>query len=112
MTSPFRLYNTLSRNVEEFTPCEPGKVRLYSCGMTVYDHAHVGHARAFVTFDMVTRYLRHRGWQVELVRNYTDVDDKIIRRANETGEDALAIANKYIASFAEDCVGLGLLPPT
>ncbi len=112
MASPFRLYNTLSRQVEDFTPRDAGTVRLYFCGMTVYDHAHVGHARAVVTFDMVTRYLRHRGWDVELIRNYTDVDDKIIRRANESGEDALALAEKYIASFAEDCVGLGLVPAT
>ncbi len=112
MASPFRLSNTLSRSIEEFRPLEAGKVRLYVCGMTVYDDAHVGHARAMVTFDMVTRYLRHRGWDVTFVRNYTDVDDKIIRRANERGEDALALAERFIHSFVDDCLGLGLLRPT
>ncbi|HEY8429737.1 MAG TPA: cysteine--tRNA ligase, partial [Sandaracinaceae bacterium] len=102
----------LTRTVEDFRPREPGKVGLYVCGMTVYDHAHVGHARAMVTFDMVVRYLRHRGWDVTFVRNYTDVDDKIIKRANERGEDPLALANRYIASFQEDCEALGLLRPT
>ncbi len=112
MAAPFRLYNTLSRDLEEFRPLEPGKVRLYVCGMTVYDHAHVGHARAMVTFDMVTRYLRHRDWDVTFVRNYTDVDDKIIKRANEKGEEALALAERFIAAFVEDCEGLGLLRPS
>src|SRR5690242_15317231 len=111
MAAPFRLYNTLSRTVEDFTPSEPGKVRLYFCGMTVYDDAHVGHARAVVTADMVTRYLRHRSWDVVLIRNYTDVDDKIIRRANERGEDPFALAQRYIDSFIADCAGLGLTPP-
>src|SRR5690242_1878605 len=110
MPAGFRLYNTLSRKVEEFAPRDAGTVRIYFCGMTVYDHAHVGHARAFVTFDMVTRYLTHRGWDVELIRNYTDVDDKIIDVAKRTGEDALAVANKYIASFAADAAALNLLP--
>ncbi len=112
MPAPFRLYDTLSRSVAEFRPIEPGKVRLYVCGMTVYDHAHVGHARAMVTFDMVARYLRHRSWDVTFVRNYTDVDDKIIQRANEKGEDALALAERFIDSFVEDCAALGLERPT
>ncbi len=111
MPASFRLYNTLTREVEDFRPVEPGKVRLYVCGMTVYDDAHVGHARAMVTFDMVTRYLRHRGWDVTFVRNYTDVDDKIIRRANERSEDPAALAERYIASFVEDVEELGLLRP-
>ncbi|MCZ7678319.1 MAG: cysteine--tRNA ligase [Sandaracinaceae bacterium] len=112
MAAPFRLSNTLTRTVEDFRPREPGKVGLYVCGMTVYDDAHVGHARAMVTFDMVTRYLRHRGWDVTFVRNYTDVDDKIIDRALERGEDPLALANRYIASFEEDVANLGLLKPS
>jgi cysteinyl-tRNA synthetase len=111
MAAPFRLYNTLSREVEDFTPQEEGKVKLYVCGMTVYDHSHVGHARAMVTFDMVTRYLRHRGWDVTFVRNYTDVDDKIIARAHETGEGALELAQRFIDSFEEDMRDLGLLRP-
>src|SRR5262249_10833798 len=112
MSAPFRLYSTLSRRVENFVPQQPGKVGIYVCGMTVYDDAHVGHARAFVVFDMVTRYLRHRGWDVCLVRNYTDVDDKIIHRANEKSVDSMALAEHFIESFAEDSRGLGLVPPT
>ncbi|MBT3222591.1 MAG: cysteine--tRNA ligase, partial [Proteobacteria bacterium] len=73
MAQGFRLYNTLSRTVEQFEPLEPGRVGLYVCGMTVYDEAHIGHARAMVVFDVVYRYLRHRGWQVDFVRNFTDV---------------------------------------
>ncbi|HJL14556.1 MAG TPA: cysteine--tRNA ligase [Sandaracinaceae bacterium LLY-WYZ-13_1] len=112
MPAPFRLYNTLSREVEDFAPQQEGEVKLYVCGMTVYDHSHVGHARAMVTFDMVTRYLRHRGWDVVFVRNYTDVDDKIIARAEETGEEPLALAQRYIDSFEEDMRELGLSSPT
>src|SRR5688572_29270515 len=108
---PFRLYNTLARKVEEFVPIEPGKVRLYVCGMTVYDDAHVGHARAMVVFDTFIRYLRARGWEVRFVRNFTDVDDKIIRRAAERGEDPFALAQRYIDRFHRDMRGLGLLPP-
>jgi len=112
MASPFRLYDTLSREVQDFRPQNEGKVKLYVCGMTVYDHSHVGHARAMVTFDMVTRYLRHRGWDVEFVRNYTDVDDKIILRANEAGEAPMTLAERFIQSFQEDMEALGLLLPT
>ncbi len=112
MAAPFRLYSTLSRSVESFTPLHPGKVSLYVCGMTVYDHAHVGHARAFVVFDVVARYLRHRGWDVALVRNYTDVDDKIIQRAAEIGEDPLALSARFIDAFARDAAALGLQRPT
>ena len=112
MPAPFRLYNTLSREVEDFTPAEAGKVKLYFCGMTVYDHCHVGHARAMVTSDMVARYLAHRGWDVVFVRNYTDVDDKIIRRAADTGEAPLALAERFIASTQEDFRALGLITPT
>ncbi|MEZ4335840.1 MAG: cysteine--tRNA ligase [Sandaracinaceae bacterium] len=112
MPAPFRLYNTLTREVEDFTPAEEGKVKLYFCGMTVYDHCHVGHARAMVTSDMVARYLRHRGWEVVFVRNYTDVDDKIIRRAAEAGEEPLALAERFIQSTQEDFEALGLAKPT
>jgi len=92
MAEPFSIYNTLSRSVEPFEPIEPGKIGLYVCGMTVYDHAHVGHARAMVVFDAFVRYLRHRGWDVTFVRNFTDVDDKIIKRAAELGEAPLELA--------------------
>jgi len=112
MPSPFRIYNTLSRQSEDFVPISEGKVSLYFCGMTVYDHCHVGHARAMVTSDMVARYLRHRGWDVEFVRNYTDVDDKIIRRAAESGEEPLAFAERFIQSTQEDFAALGLVKPT
>ena len=81
-----RIYNTLSQQKEEFQPIEPGKVRMYVCGMTVYDYCHLGHARVLVAFDVITRYLRHSGYDVQYVRNITDIDDKILRRADENGE--------------------------
>lgn len=109
--APIRLYNTLSRQVEDFEPIEPGKVSLYVCGMTVYDRCHVGHARAMVVFDAFVRYLRHRGWAVNFVRNFTDVDDKIIQRAGVLGEDPLALSQRYIEAFREDASALGLLAP-
>ena len=109
MAAPFRIYNTLSRTIEPFTPMEEGKVGLYVCGMTVYDDIHMGHARAMVVFDTFVRYLRHRGWDVHFVRNFTDVDDKIIARAQEHGEDPLEWAHKYIDRFHEDTDALGLL---
>ena len=112
MPHPFRIYNTLARKVEDFVPIEAGKVGLYVCGMTVYDHCHVGHARAMVVFDAFTRYLRHRGWDVNFVRNFTDVDDKIIARANEKGQDPLAFANHFIDEFHIEMKALGLDLPT
>ena len=111
MGHPFKIYNTLSRKIEDFTPIEEGKIRLYVCGMTVYDHCHVGHARAMVTFDTFVRYLRHRNWDVTFVRNFTDVDDKIIARAAETGEEPIKLAERYIEAFHTDANGLGLLMP-
>jgi cysteinyl-tRNA synthetase len=111
MPHPFRIYNTLSREVEDFEPLEAGKVSLYVCGMTVYDHLHVGHARAMVVFDVFVRYLRHRGWDVRFVRNFTDVDDKIIRRAAEIGEAPIALAERYIGHFHQDVGALGLAAP-
>ncbi len=111
MAAPFQLYNTLSRQIEDFVPLDEGKIRIYVCGMTVYDHCHVGHARAMVVFDAFVRYLRHRDWDVTFVRNFTDVDDKIINRANELGEEPLALAERYIEYFQRDAEGLGLIPP-
>lgn len=111
MAAPFRIYNTLTRAVEDFVPLEPGHIRLYVCGLTVYDDAHVGHARMMVIFDAFVRTLRSRGWNVRYVRNYTDVDDKIIRRAHERGEDPFALAQRYIDRWREDAAGLGLLEP-
>jgi cysteinyl-tRNA synthetase len=111
MAEHFRVYNTLTRQIEDFEPLQPGKVGLYVCGMTVYDHAHVGHARAMVVFDTFARYLRHRGWDVNFVRNFTDVDDKIISRAAERGEDPAALAQGYIDAFHQDTEALGLARP-
>jgi cysteinyl-tRNA synthetase len=111
MAENFRIYNTLTRQVEDFEPLQPGKVGIYVCGMTVYDHAHVGHARAMVVFDAFVRYLRHRGWDVNFIRNFTDVDDKIIVRANERGEEPAVLAQRYIDAFREDAGNLGLISP-
>jgi cysteinyl-tRNA synthetase len=84
-----RVYNTLSGKKEEFIPINPPKVGLYACGVTVYDYCHIGHARAAVAFDVIARYLRFAGYDVTYVRNYTDIDDKIINRSNEQGVDRL-----------------------
>ncbi|MDQ3035965.1 MAG: cysteine--tRNA ligase [Myxococcota bacterium] len=111
MAFPFRVYDTLRRSIVPFSPRRPGHVGLYVCGMTVYDHAHVGHARAMVVFDALVRYLRHRGWDVTYVRNHTDVDDKIIRRARERGEDPLERAQRFVDAFEGDMAALGLLRP-
>ncbi len=111
MPHAFRIYNTLSRQTEDFEPLRPGHVGLYVCGMTVYDHIHVGHARAMVVFDTFVRYLRHRGWEVTFVRNFTDVDDKIIRRATEIGDDPVALAARFIDYFHRDVGNLGLGMP-
>ncbi len=111
MSHPIRLYNTLSRTVEDVTPIAPGKLSLYVCGMTVYDHIHVGHARAMVVFDAFVRYLRHREWDVMFVRNFTDVDDKIIKRANDLGEEPSVLAQRYIDCFHRDVGALGLAAP-
>ena len=105
------IYNTLSRTKEVFTPIEPGKVRMYVCGMTVYDFCHLGHARVMVVFDMVTRWLRASGLDVTYVRNITDIDDKIIRRAAENGEPIRALTDRFIAAMNEDAVALDVLPP-
>lgn len=111
MAAPFSIYNTLSRSVEAYEPQQPGHVGLYVCGMTVYAPIHVGHARAMVTFDTFVRYLRHRGWKVTFVRNFTDVDDKIIARATEAGVDPAAWAQRYIDEFHRDVEALGLANP-
>jgi cysteinyl-tRNA synthetase len=111
MAAPFRLYNTRTRRVEPFEPLQPGQVGLYVCGMTVYAECHIGHARAMVVFDTFVRYLRHRDWKVRFVRNFTDVDDKIIVRAIERGEDPLALAQRFIDHFHRDMRDLGLADP-
>jgi cysteinyl-tRNA synthetase len=107
-----QIYNSLTRPKEEFAPLEPGKVRMYVCGMTVYDLCHLGHARVMVVFDVVYRYLRERGYDVIYVRNITDIDDKIINRANERGEPFSDLTERFIAAMHEDSDALGILPPT
>ncbi|MDR1607603.1 MAG: cysteine--tRNA ligase [Deltaproteobacteria bacterium] len=107
-----KLYNTMSRSLTDLTPVKPGQVSLYACGPTVYDHAHIGHARAVVAFDVLTRYLASQGFKVEYARNFTDVDDKIINKANDLGQPWLELAEKYIDSFTQDMAALGCLPPT
>ena len=107
-----RIYNTLSAAKEEFVPKHPGKVSMYVCGVTVYDNCHIGHARANVAFDVVYRYLLHSGYDVTYVRNYTDIDDKIINRANKEGVPFNVISERYIRSFDEDMARLGLALPT
>jgi cysteinyl-tRNA synthetase len=103
--------NSLTRTKEEFVPLTPGQVRMYVCGMTVYDLCHLGHARVFVVFDMVTRWLRASGYQVEYVRNITDIDDKIIKRAADNGETPAELTGRFIAAMHEDERALGVLPP-
>ena len=107
-----RIYNTLSRALEAFSPLEPGHVRMYVCGMTVYDFCHLGHARSMVAFDVVQRWLRATGYQVTYVRNITDIDDKIIKRAVENGETIRSLTDRMIDALHEDADALGIERPT
>ena len=109
--SALRIYNTLARDKVLFTPIEPGKVRMYVCGMTVYDYCHLGHARVMVVFDMVQRWLRAQSYDVTYVRNITDIDDKIIRRAVENGETIGQLTNRFIDAMNEDAAALGVQRP-
>ncbi len=106
-----KLYNTLTRQKETFTPLQPGKIGIYVCGMTVYDDCHIGHGRMLVVFDMIIRFLRAQGIEVTYVRNITDIDDKIIRRATENGESIETLTERYIARMHEDEKALWNLPP-
>ena len=106
-----KIFNTLVRDKQVFVPLEPGQVRIYVCGMTVYDYCHLGHARVLVVFDMATRWLKASGYQVTYVRNITDIDDKIIRRAAENGESLRTLTDRFIAAMHEDSAALGVLPP-
>src|SRR5512138_1303043 len=108
---PIVLHDTLTGAKKELVPLEPGKIRFYACGPTVYDWSHVGHARSYVIWDVVVRHLRARGYEVKYVRNFTDVDDKIIRRANERGEDPVALAARFARAYEEDMDALGNLRP-
>lgn len=103
-----KVYNTLTGKKEEFSPIEPGRVRMYTCGITAYDYSHLGHARAAVVFDLIQRYLRRKGYGVKFVRNFTDVDDKIINRAKAEGISAEEVAEKYIRAYHEDMERLGV----
>jgi len=107
-----KIHNDLTRQKEDFVPIEPGRVRMYVCGMTVYDYCHLGHARVMVVFDVVYRYLQARGYEVAYIRNITDIDDKIIRRANENGEPFTALTERFVAAMHEDAAALGVLPPS
>ncbi|WP_320172023.1 cysteine--tRNA ligase [Maridesulfovibrio sp.] len=104
-----RLYNTLKRKKEEFVPLDGNKVNMYACGITAYDLCHIGHARSSVVFDVLVRYLRFKGYDVTFVRNFTDIDDKIINRANETGVTATELAEKFIGEFYVDMDRLNIL---
>ncbi|SEA38715.1 cysteinyl-tRNA synthetase [Desulfuromusa kysingii] len=107
-----RVYNTMSGKKEEFKPLVPGKVGMYVCGVTVYDYCHIGHARANIVFDIIFRYLQFSGYETTYVRNYTDVDDKIINRANERKISSQDLAEEFIQAFDEDMEALGLIKPT
>jgi cysteinyl-tRNA synthetase len=106
-----KIFNTLTRSKEEFLPIEPGRVRMYVCGMTVYDFCHIGHARVMVVFDMVARWLRARGYQLTYVRNITDIDDKIIKRAVENNESISTLTQRFIDAMNQDAQALGVQTP-
>ena len=106
------IYNTQTRQKQEFQPLVPGQVSMYVCGVTVYDSPHIGHARCYVAFDAIHRHLRSKGWQVTYVRNFTDIDDKIIKRANETGQDWRELTKDNIAAFTKAMNDLKVLPAT
>jgi cysteinyl-tRNA synthetase len=106
-----KIYNTMARGKEELVPMTPGEIKMYSCGVTVYDLSHVGHARMLVVFDVISRYLRFAGYRVTFVRNFTDIDDKIIRRAGQEAVPARDVSERNIAAFHADMLALGVLPP-
>ncbi len=106
-----KIYNTLTRNKETFTPIQPNQVRMYVCGMTVYDYCHLGHARVMVVFDLVSRWFRASNYAVTYVRNITDVDDKIIKRANENNESIAELTQRFIDAMGEDAATLGVVRP-
>lgn len=107
-----QIYNTLTRQKEIFKPINPGKISMYVCGITVYDYCHIGHARTSIAFDVVARFLRSQGWDLNYVHNITDIDDKIIRRANELGEKYDELTARFIDAMHDDEKRLGILPPS
>ena len=110
--SQLKVYNTLARDKQEFVPIEPGKVRMYVCGMTIYDYCHIGHARMMMAFDVIYRWLKVSGYDVTYVRNITDIEDKIIKRAVENNETLLQLTTRFARYMDEDTQALGILPPT
>ncbi len=106
-----KIYNTLVRDKQDFKPIEDNKVRMYVCGMTIYDYCHIGHARMMAVFDLVYRWLKASGYNVTYVRNITDIDDKIIKRAAENGESIHTLTQRFIDAMHEDIAALGILPP-
>lgn len=106
-----KIFNTLTRQKEEFKPIHAGKVGMYVCGITVYDLCHIGHGRTFISFDIVARYLRYRGYELTYVRNITDIDDKIIKRAHENGEDFVALVDRMVVEMHKDFDALNILRP-
>src|SRR4051794_2324626 len=106
-----RIHNSMTGEKEPLKPINPGKLRMYVCGMTVYDYIHIGHARMLTAFDMVSRYLRYSGYKLTYVRNITDIDDKIIKRAAENNEPIGAVTERFIRAMDEDCEALGLIRP-
>ena len=110
--SQLKVYNTLARDKQEFVPIEPGKVRMYVCGMTIYDYCHIGHARMMMAFDVIYRWLKVSGYDVTYVRNITDIEDKIIKRAVENKETLLSLTTRFARYMDEDTRALGILPPT
>ena len=105
-----KIYNTLTKQKEEFIPLEPGKVKIYACGPTVYNFIHIGNARPICVFDTLRRYFEYRGYEVTFVQNFTDIDDKLIKRANEEGTTVPEIAATYIKEYMTDAEGLGVRP--
>ncbi len=107
-----KVYNTLTKQKEEFVPLEPGKVKMYVCGPTVYDYIHIGNARPYVIFDTIRRYMEYKGYEVNYVQNFTDVDDKIIKKAIAEGVDSKVISERYIEEAKKDAEGLNVEPAT
>src|SRR5918992_1887650 len=107
-----KIFNTLSGEKEDFVPLTPGEVRMYVCGVTVYDSSDIGHARSLLTFDTIYRYLTFSGYRVQFVRNFTDVDDKIIKKANDEKSSCETVSDRYIEEFHQDAQSLGLLAPS
>lgn len=103
-----KIFNTLTRQKEEFVPIAPGEAKIYACGPTVYNFIHIGNARPMCVFDILRRYLEYRGMKVTFVQNFTDIDDKIIRKANEEKTDYLTVAERYIQEYETDARGLNL----